>query len=384
MWTSGLYPNDIENPSIWISHWGDGLKAGNEKWDDGNTEDGDGCKNDCASIENGYICNGGSQTSKDTCTLWTSGLYPNDIENPSIWISHWGDGLKAGNEKWDDGNTEDGDGCKNDCASIENGYICNGGSQTSKDTCTLWTSGLYPNDIENPSIWIFHWGDGLKAGNEKWDDGNTEDGDGCKNDCASIENGYICNGGSQTSKDTCTLWTSGLYPNDIENPSIWISHWGDGLKAGNEKWDDGNTEDGDGCKNDCASIENGYICNGGSQTSKDTCTLWTSGLYPNDIENPSIWISHWGDGLKAGNEKWDDGNTEDGDGWSSDWTFIEDGWVWSGGTASTCDFWQYWDKGFYVNDYTNPNHWISKWGDGKREGSEKCDDNNEWMNLFSN
>ena len=112
--------------------------------------------------------------------------------------------------------------------------------------------------------------------------------------------------------------------------------------------------------------------------------MWTSGLYPNDIENPSIWISHWGDGLKAGNEKWDDGNTEDGDGWSSDWTFIEDGWVWSGGTASTCDFWQYWDKGFYVNDYTNPNHWISKWGDGKREGSEKCDDNNEWMNLFSN
>ena len=36
-----------------------------------------------------------------------------------------------------------------------------------------------------------------------------------------------------------------------------------------------------------------------------------TGLFPKEI-----WVTHWGDGKRAGNEKWDDDNTNPNDGWS--------------------------------------------------------------------
>ena len=44
------------------------------------------------------------------------------------------------------------------------------------------------------------WGDGHRIDGEKWDDSNTQDGDGC-NSIWEVEKGYICIGGNSTSTD---------------------------------------------------------------------------------------------------------------------------------------------------------------------------------------
>ena len=134
----------------WVSKWGDGLKVSSEKWDDGNNSDGDGCKGDCSAIEPNWVCSGGSMGSKDVWVKWTGGFYQNDVFNPSSWISKWGDGLRIGFEKWDDGNTIDGDGWKGDCSLIETDYVCTGGNSTTKDSCKKWEYGV--NQTVNPPV----------------------------------------------------------------------------------------------------------------------------------------------------------------------------------------------------------------------------------------
>ena len=53
-------------------------------------------------------------------------------------------------------------------------------------------------------------GDGLSMGENKCDDGNSLDGDGCSSQCQ-IEDGYICFGGNYNSPDKCK---------DISPPTI--------------------------------------------------------------------------------------------------------------------------------------------------------------------
>ena len=373
-WSSGFYQNDPLNPTTCITHWGDGKRAGDEKWDDANTIDGDGWKGDWSSVEPSWVWSGGNPNSIDTCTQCLSGLYQNDNSVPTICVPHWGDGFKAGDEKWDDGNIDYNDGCKGDCSSIDSGWVWSGGTSTTKDTCEFWTKGFYPNDLTSPAFCVPHWGDGFKAGNEKWDDGNINDNDGCKGDCSKVEDQWVCSGGSLYAKDIWSFWTSGFYQNDPLNPTTCITHWGDGKRAGNEKCDDGNEVDGDGWSRDCKIIEENYIWLGGSSNSIDTCTLCSPGTYPNKEHN--FWLPRWGDGLRAGNEKWDDGNTKSGDGCTENCTFVEPSWVWSGGTATSKDNWTYWASGWYQNNPANPEIWVSKWGDGFRVSSEIWDNLN--------
>ena len=40
------------------------------------------------------------------------------------------------------------------------------------------------------------------------------------------------------------------YQNNLLNPTVCVPHCGDGLRAGTEKCDDGNTANSDGCKSD--------------------------------------------------------------------------------------------------------------------------------------
>ena len=93
----------------------------------------------------------------------------------------------------------------------------------------------------------------MRASSEICDDGNTSSGDGCSSNCLTIESGYAWTGGSLTSKDTCTLWSAGFYPDSTK--ASWIPTWGDGLRAGSEAWDDANTLSSDGCSSDCSTIE---------------------------------------------------------------------------------------------------------------------------------
>ena len=96
-------------------------------------------------------------------------------------------------------------------------------------------------------------GDGLWAGVEECDDGNTESGDGCSSSCR-LEAGFRCLsqcGGSDACNTVC----------------------GDGRRVGGtEECDDGNQEDGDGCSAACL-VERGFTCEYGSVDSADFCTL---------------------------------------------------------------------------------------------------------------
>ena len=326
------------------------------------------------SIEINYVWSGGTSNSKDTWSLWISGFYQNDPLNPTTCITHWGDGKRAGNEKWDDANTIDGDGWKGDWSSVEQNWVWSGGNPNSIDTCTQCLNGLYQNDNLIPTICVPHWGDGFKAGDEKWDDGNINDNDGCKGDWSKVEDQWVCSGGSLFAIDIWSFWSSGFYQNDRFNPTSCITRCGDEKRVGDEKCDDGNEVDGDGWSGDCKIIEENYIWLGGSSNSKDICTLCYPGTYPNKEHN--FWLSRWGDGLRAGNEKWDDGNTKSGDGCSENCTFIEPSWVWLGGTPTSKDNWTHWASGWYQNNLTNPEYWVSKWGDGFRVGSEIWDNLN--------
>ena len=166
-----------------------------------------------------------------------------------------------------------------------------------------------------------------------------------------IESGWIWTGGSTTSQDTCTKCTSGYYPNSSKIQ--WITLWGDGLKAGTEKWDDGNTSNGDGWLSDWSSVESRWVCSGGSPTSKDLCSKCGKGWYQNDSINPTKWITKWGDGIRQGDERWDDGNVVSGDGWASDCMLVEPGWSWYGGWFGVTDVWVQWDLGYDPNpDYS--------------------------------
>ena len=343
-WPTGYYSNIPSSPTKCKEVWGEGIKAESEACDDGNTVSGDGCSADWSTIESGFICSG------STWQVWNNGKSP-DAPKTS-WIIQWGDGLRAGSEVWDDGNTSSGDGWSSDCSTIENGYAWTGGGLTSKDICTFWTAGFYPNALK--SQWVTTCGDSLRAGSEVWDDGNILSSDGWNSSCSTVESGYIWVGGSTTSKDTWTKCQNGYYPNSSK--SQWVTTWGDGLRAGSEKWDDGNTNSGDGCKSDWSSVESGYVCSGGTPTSKDTCTKWDKGFYQNDSSNPTTCVTKWGDGIRAGGEICDDGNAISGDGWPSDCSKVEDGWAWYGGFFGVTDVWVHCDLGYDPNpDYSS---WI--------------------------
>ena len=373
---AGYYQNDATTPTTWVTHWGDSKRVGSEKCDDGNTNPSDGWANDWSSVDSGWVCSGGSSSSADTWTQCATGYYQNDATNPTTWVTRCGDGLRVGSEKWDNGSTAGTGGWSSDWTSITAGWVWSGGSSTSADTCTQCGAGYYQNDATTPTTWVTHWGDSKRVGSEKCDDGNTNPSDGWANDWSSVDSGWVWSGGSSTSADTWTQWGTGYYQNDSTNPTTWVTHWGDSKRVGSEKCDDGNTNSNDGCPSDWLSVETDWICLGGSSSSADTCTKWAAGYHQNDSSNPTTCVTVWGDSQKAGTEKCDDGNNSNSDGCKSDCSGVESGWVCSGGTTSSKDTCTKCGAGYYQNDSTNPTVWVTKWGDGLRVGSEKCDDGN--------
>ena len=372
LWTAGFYQQGSTSPNSWVTQCGDGKLAGTEACDDQNVNNGDGC-NSSWIIENGYMWAGGSTSSKDTWTICAAGFYQQGTTSPNSWVTHWGDGLLAGTEAWDDQNINNGDGWSSTC-SIESGYKWTGGSTTSKDTWVLCTAGFYQQGTTSPNSWVTQCGDGKLAGTEACDDQNVTNGDGWSSSWT-IESGYKWTGGSTSSKDTWTIWGAGFYQQGTTSPNSWVTHWGDGLLAGTEAWDDANVNNGDGWSSSWT-IESGYKWTGGSTTTKDTWALWTAGFYQQGIASPNSCITRWGDGLLAGTEACDDSNTSSGDGCKSDWSAIEANYQCTGGSTSSKDVWSLWTAGFYQQGTTSPNSWVSKWGDGLRVGSESWDDGN--------
>ena len=335
-WTNGFYQDDSSNPRNWITRWNDGIQVGTEKWDDGNNNDGDGCKGDWSEVEDGYIWNNPTPLTADVCTKWPTGYYPDDTDNPTVWISEWGDGIQVGSEVCDDGNTDDTDGCKGDWSIVEAGYAWNSATFDVPDNWVFWTSGLYPTPSSNPTTWEPECGDGIEVSPEVWDDGNTNNNDGWKSDWSGVEDGWVWVKDA-FGVDQCEKCDPGYYQNDQANPTVWVTKWGDGIRVGSEKWDDNNLQDGDGCKFDWSGVEDGHVCSL-SSSNFDVWTKWSSGLYQNDEDNPTEWVSICGDGFRAGEEAWDDGNNIESDGCSST-CLVEKGWKCNGGNGTTPDIW---------------------------------------------
>ena len=352
VWTT----NTFIDLTAWTYDWGNGVlkTAVKEQWDDGNTSSLDGWS-DLWQVETGWTCTG-SDGSK------------------SSWSSIWGDGLRVGSEAWDDGNKSDGKGWLSNWSGAINGWHCSGGTISTPDICTeqwgdtyitideqcedgnsLAGDGWYNWMIEagwtwsssdgRTSTWVTHWGDGLRAGTEVWDDGNTDETEGWTADCSGVVPGWHWSGGSATSKD------------------VWTTIWGDGIKTTAEKWDDGNSTDGKGCLDDWSRVVRGWNCNPGTPyvwyfvnmdgvraingedwddgNSVDSGDGWTNIGHietnwscKDDILGKSVWRWIWGDGYRNANfEKCDDNNNDNGDGWSSG-CLVEDKYQWIGGSTT--------------------------------------------------
>ena len=363
--------------------WGDGTVFSPEIWDDGNKDDGIGCKSDCSGTINGYT--------------WTGG----NANSASSWASDCGDNYITVDEGCDDNNTDPGDGCSSTCT-IEAGFNCTNNTAMTLTTCT---------EI---------WGDGLKVGNEIWDDGDQIDADKCNSTWTGNVNGWNWTGGNSTSSSTCAeVWGDGYItageqcddnntdPNDgcsstctVEIGFNWTNNanmilstcieiWGDGLRVGNELCDDGDNTDSIGCKNDWSGRLDGYNCQNGTTYAPDVwITVWGDGYYrgaeqcddngtttgdgwdnncniepgfscQNYPSFSSVWGTTCGDGLKSGVEIWDDGDDADSQGCEDDWSGVMLGWSCSGGTSTTPDIWN------------------TVWGDGIHISiNEECDDGN--------
>lgn len=115
--------------------------------------------------------------------------------------------------------------CDPTTCSVINGYFCTGGGSGSVDLCFPHTCG-----------------DGRQTGAEACDDGNTSDGDGCSQDCATVEPTFSCTKGTKRTASTCVKVTCG---------DAWL--------GGAEQCDDGNVEPGDGCNAQCQ-VESGWEC----------------------------------------------------------------------------------------------------------------------------
>ena len=124
-----------------------------------------------------------------------------------------GDGLVTGAEACDDSGSIPNDGCSATCT-VESGFACAGQPSICTPTC----------------------GDGFIVGTEACDDGPgvPPSGDGCSAQCA-VEPGFEC----------------------VGQPSVCTTVCGDGIETPNEQCDDGNTDNTDGCTNDCVV---GVIC----------------------------------------------------------------------------------------------------------------------------
>lgn len=406
--------------------------------DDGPKDAADsGCMTDCTVIKPGYVCTTGSSTSATVCSVKCGDnifLSPEQCEDnnlvnddgcdstckietgyqiktgtlaPHVMEPICGDGKKVGNENCDDGTSNALVHCKAGCLSGPiDGYVCSGGSATVKDTCTTVCGdgffkgteacddgNIIPYDgcnqlCQKEAEWTLVQttdtvtsvteicGDGKVVGTENCDDGTGTAPVHCKAGCKTGQvNGYTCTGGNRTTATTCTLtgcgdgyilnaeecedwntvngdgcsstcmfetgWELVQHDNTVpdgKNKTIMKAKCADGLKLSVEACDDGNTDSNaaTGCNVDCTGSNPGYLCHVVPGTTVSTCFIQCN------------------DGVLLVPETCEDGNIANDDGCDATCQ-IEDGWRIKAGI-------------------TIPHQMETICGDGKRAGTELCDD----------
>lgn len=289
------------SPAVCVDNLcGDGFVGKPEACDDGA---GEGCSDDCMTIQPGYRC---------------SGL------GGGCGIPRCGDGTTDFDrgERCDDGNEDAGDGC--DKCQPEAGWVCRNfqgcyltfcgdgmvdfdWETQSGETCE--DGGALPGDgcdehCRTEPGWVCRYdgctptvcGDGIVArgdfgGGEQCDDKGTKNGDGCDEFCQ-IEPGWYCDDFQGCFQVVC----------------------GDGnLVPGLEACDDSNQKNGDGCNEFCQP-EPGWNC------------YWQAGACHQVVCGDNVME---GDQTGSVYEQCDDGNTDSDDGCSSS-CMAEPGWI--------CDF----------------------------------------------
>lgn len=186
-----------------------------------------------------------------------------------------GDGFAEGDERCDDGNTEEQDACRASCVPARCGdgvvfqgvELCDDGNGVSGDGCE---ADCAPPPCGNARI----------DPGEQCDDANTDDGDACLSTCvlafcgdARLRRGAEeCDDGNRLPTDACI---------DCRE-----ARCGDGLTwRGVEECDDGNAADADSCSNDCRSPR----CGDGRIGGAESCDLGAG-----NRDQPSIQIEQDG------------------------------------------------------------------------------------------
>ena len=322
-------------PCMPVEFCGDGVVqiALGEQCDDGNSVPGDGCSGICT-IEEGYAC----PAAGGACS--------------SRWIC--GNGVVDPGEACDDGNTIGADGCSADCTAVEPGWTCPKGANGAGGPCTKVSSNMCGNGTLGPG--------------EGCDDGNTVSGDGCSSTCVpeagwtcptpgqackriefcgdgvlDLDLGEQCDDGNAQGGDGCSPQCT-IEPNYVcpfaGQPCVSTMRCGDGKISGTELCDDGNVVSGDGCSATCQ-IEPGWTC---------------------PLVDVACVAKTCGDGIVAGTESCDDGNAVSGDGCSATCQ-VEPGYA-CGPDRS------------HLAALPNPPCYQTICGDGRKQGTEQCDDGN--------
>lgn len=263
---------------------GDGVVADEERCDDGNTIDTDGCRATCVPA----VCGDG--------VVWAGVELCDDGAMGSMTCSttcgpiSCGDGVLQPPEQCDDGNTREDDACLNTClpASCGDGRLragleaCDDANQSNDDGCV--------------GCRLARCGDGfVHRGVEECDDGNEDEGDACRSSCvpARCGDGVIqrgveqCDDGNVDDGDACVACAfarcgdgkvqRGVEACDDGNEVVTDAciacapaRCGDGfVQAGVEQCDDGNRVDDDGCDDACKTP----VCGDGKRAGAEACDL---------------------------------------------------------------------------------------------------------------
>ena len=195
---------------------------------DGGPTSGDGCSDTCQ-LEADF-----------TCTTQLD--FPSAPTDLTTCSGVCGNLKKTADEVCDDGDMTDGRGCKPDCTGPLPGWVCIGGNLTDPSVC----SPVCGDDI-------------LISPEEECEDhdGGPTSLDGCSSVCK-VETGFTCT----TNFDFPTA------PTDL---TVCTPICGDGKVMAGEVCDDGTETDLAGCNADCTGNEAGWICTGGSTTSRSEC-----------------------------------------------------------------------------------------------------------------
>ncbi len=245
---------------------------GIEECDDGNTTDGDGC-NDCVLpncgngiLDPGEECDDGDSNDNDYC--------PTDLDSPApdCVYATCGDGVL----------------CTSECSTsphLNNNEACDLGADNSNNgdcvIMTAWDSDDdgNPDDDENQDtcVWADCQDGHVHSGttySEEWahlggnlgekelcDDGNSDDLDGCNNEC--IVNS--CGDGIVQGDEQCDDQNTAQIDDCLNNCMLNTCHdgyWNHDGSGTEELCDDGNMSNGDYCVDECVFAECGdeYVC----------------------------------------------------------------------------------------------------------------------------